>query len=168
MTDTATDAPGETDDAPPPAKASKLPLLIGLVLALAGGGGGFLAVQAGLLGGHETAETGDHDAPEPDPLAPVAFVPLDPVVIALQGTQGREHLRFTAQLEVPPDQAEAVRAILPRIVDVLNGYLRTVDLVDLEDPSALTRLRAQMLRRIQVVAGEGRVNDLLIMEFVLN
>ena len=56
----------------------------------------------------------------------------------------------------------------PRILDVLNGYLRAVEVAELEDPSALVRLRAQMLRRIQVVAGEGRVNDLLISEFVLN
>jgi flagellar FliL protein len=32
----------------------------------------------------------------------------------------------------------------------------------------MARLRAQMLRRIQVVTGEGRVRDLLITEFVLN
>jgi flagellar FliL protein len=89
-------------------------------------------------------------------------------VIALPGRQNREHLRFTAQLEVPPDRVSEVESIRPRIVDVLNGYLRAVDLTDLEDPTALMRLRAQMLRRVQVVAGEGRVNDLLIMEFVLN
>jgi flagellar FliL protein len=29
-------------------------------------------------------------------------------------------------------------------------------------------LRAQMLRRVQIVAGEGRIRDLLIMEFVLS
>ena len=32
----------------------------------------------------------------------------------------------------------------------------------------LVRLRAQMLRRVQMVTGEGRVRDLLITEFVLN
>ena len=33
--------------------------------------------------------------------------------------------------------------------------------------AALTRLRAQMLRRVQIVTGPDNVNDLLIMEFVL-
>jgi len=56
----------------------------------------------------------------------------------------------------------------PRIVDVLNGYLRAVTFAEMADPNALARLRGQMLRRIQVVTGEGRVKDLLIMEFVLN
>jgi flagellar FliL protein len=33
---------------------------------------------------------------------------------------------------------------------------------------ALTRLRGQMLRRVQIVVGKDRVRDLLIMDFVLN
>ncbi len=170
MTDTNVDALADGDDGadPKPKKKSKLPLILGVILALLGGGGGFMAVKMGFVGGgHDQAAEDGHETPVA-PLTPVAFVPLDPVVIALPGSQGREHLRFTAQLEVPPDQVESVQSILPRIVDVLNGYLRAVDLTDLEDPSALMRLRAQMLRRIQVVAGEGRVRDLLIMEFVLN
>ena len=57
---------------------------------------------------------------------------------------------------------------MPRIVDVMNGYLRALDAAELENPAALVRLRAQMLRRIQIVTGEGRVRDLLITEFVLN
>ena len=58
--------------------------------------------------------------------------------------------------------------LLPRILDVLNGYLRAVETADLENPSALVKLRAQMLRRVQIVTGEGRVRDLLVTEFVLN
>ena len=65
--------------------------------------------------------------------------------------------------------AEAdVTKLTPRVMDVLNSYLRAVAVSDLEDPSALVSLRAQMLRRIQLVTGEGRVRDLLIMEFVLS
>ena len=78
------------------------------------------------------------------------------------------HLLFRAEMEVNPDYKSEVTTLLPRVVDVLNGYLRALDISDIEAPSALTRLRAQMLRRVQIVAGPGRVNDLLIMEFVLN
>ena len=48
------------------------------------------------------------------------------------------------------------------------SYLRAIDTASIEDPHAMARLRAQMLRRIQIVVGEGRVRDLLITEFVLN
>lgn len=161
---TATDAA----EAPPP-KKGKLPLILGLVLALAGAGGGFFAVSSGLLGGGATSESGPIDpAPETPPLAPAAFVPLDPVVVNLPVDSGRRFLRFAAQIEVAPESEGEVEAIRPRIADVLNTYLRAVEVADLENPAALTRLRAQMLRRVQVVAGEGRVRDLLVMEFVLD
>ena len=66
------------------------------------------------------------------------------------------------------EELDEVETVLPRVTDVLNSYLRALELDDLRDPLALTRLRAQMLRRIQVVVGKERVRDLLIMEFVLN
>lgn len=158
----------ETEAEEPPKKKSKKGLLVGLVLALLGAGGGFAAVQMGFIGGAAEEEEHADDHIEVAPLPPIAFVPLDPLIISLSGHGSSRHLRFAAQLEVPPDYVAEVEAIKPRIVDVLNGYLRAVETADLEDPGALIRLRAQMLRRIQVVAGEGRVRDLLIMEFVLN
>lgn len=150
-------------------KGSKLPIIIGLALAIAGGGGGFFAAQAGLVGGDSSAAASDaKPKDEAMPTLSVSFVAIDPLVISLPGTGGRDHLRFSAQLEVEPSFVSEVEAIKPRVVDVLNGYLRAVDLAELEDPAALMRLRAQMLRRVQVVVGDGRVKDLLIMEFVLS
>ena len=67
-----------------------------------------------------------------------------------------------------PGKAEAVVAVMPRILDVLNTYLRAVEVSDLEEPASAARLRAQMLRRVQVVTGEGLVKDLLVTEFVMN
>ena len=153
-----------------PKKQSKMPLILGVLFAVLGGAGGYFAVKMGLIGNHAAAEApaqemhGDLLAP----LAPIAFVAFDPLIINMPAESGRQFLRFTAQLEVPPEHLAEVEAIKPRIIDVLNGYLRAVELTDLEDPTVLMRLRAQMLRRIQVVTGEGRVRDLLIMEFVLN
>jgi len=150
-------------------KKSKLPLVIGLVLAILGGAGGFMAVKTGLLFGQASQNSHANSERENLPaLAPVAFVPLDPLIINLPNQSGRQFLRFAAQLEVNPAYQADIEAIKPRIVDVLNGYLRAVEVSDLEDPSALLRLRAQMLRRVQVVTGTDRVRDLLIMEFVLN
>lgn len=149
-------------------KKSKLPLILGLVMLLAGGGGGFMAVQMGIIGGSRDAAHGEEPQEDPEPLPPIAFVPLDPLVISLSAQSRSTHLRFSAQLEVDPQYIADVEAVKPRIIDILNGYLRAVAPADLEDPTALVRLRAQMLRRVQVVAGEGRVRDLLIMEFVLN
>lgn len=153
-----------------PAKGSKMPLVLGLALAIAGGGGGFFAVKSGVFGGSETfGSTASSEKEQAEiPAQTFAFVAIEPLIISLPGNNGRDHLRFAAQLEVDPKYSADVEAVKPRIVDVLNGYLRAVDLAELEDPAALMRLRAQMLRRIQVVTGQGQVKDLLIMEFVLS
>ena len=149
-----------------PKKRSKKPLLIGLLLALVLGGGGFYATFSGLILGSEEEHADENHAP--GPLMGVAFVPLETIVISLAPDSGSEHLRFTAQLEVVDSTAADVTTLTPRILDVINSYLRAIDTASIEDPQAMARLRAQMLRRIQVVTGEGRVRDLLITEFVLN
>lgn len=152
-----------------PKKSSKLPLIIGLVLAIAGGGGGFFAVYSGMLLGGESHEEVVAEEDEPAPGMPdVAFVPIEKMVISLGTHSDNRHLRFKAQLEVPTKYQTDVQTLMPRVVDVLNGYLRALETSDLEDPAMLTKLRAQMLRRVQIVTGQGRVRDLLIMEFVLN
>lgn len=157
-------------------KRSRLPILLGLVLALAGGAGGFYGVYSGLLPLGESASHAPlegHDAKhgeeaiEVSAVPDVDFVPIEPLIISLNNSRGT-HLRFRAQLEVRRAYKAEVEHLLPRVVDVLNGYLRAVDLADLQDNAALVRLRAQMLRRVQVVTGGDRVSDLLIMEFVLN
>lgn len=180
MSDATADAPEEEDA--PQKKPSKLPLIVGLVLALAGGGGGFYAASSGLLpfgggaepagGGHGGGDShdagggGDHAAPMPD--ADTAFVELPQLIISMGSTANLHHLRFRASLEVPLAYAADVTALQPRILDVLNTYLRALEPADIEAPGALIKLRAQILRRLQLVAGEGRVRDLLIMEFVLS
>lgn len=152
-----------------PKKKSKMPLIIGFVLALAGGGGGFFAVQSGLLFSDHAEEDAVADSHEEVAEMPdVVFVPMDPLIINLGKGAQNQYLRFRAELEVSGGYEAEVTTLLPRVMDILNGYLRAVDVHDLENPSALIRLRAQMLRRIQIVTGEGRVKDLLIMEFVLN
>lgn len=161
------DASTNPDEQAAPRKSSKLPLLIGLVLAIAGGAGGFMVVRTGLVGGDRPEAATDDQMPAEE-MPAAAFVPLDPMVINLPPGSDRQYLRFAAQLEVVPSYQAEVEAMRPRVVDVLNGYLRAVEPGDLESPEALNRLRAQMLRRIQVVVGDGRVRDLLIMEFVLN
>lgn len=175
----------ETNAATETKKSSKIPMIAGALLALVGAGGGFYAVQSGLIPLGESAEhaqpAGDHAAAAdqsnfalaaarsgPQDYKNIAFVPIEPLVISLGTAADARHLRFRGQIEAPVAHAAEVEAMMPRIVDVLNSYLRAVQLSDLERPAALVEIRTHMLRRIQIVMGKGRVNDLLVMEFVLN
>lgn len=163
----------ETAETAARAAPSRLPLVIGLVLALAGGGGGFYAAWAGLLpfgGATRAGETGDAPARAESVVdfSDLVYVPIKALVISFaEGGRSRQ-LRFRAELEVPTGEASEVTRVMPRVIDVLNTYLRALRVSDLEESSALPRLRAQMLRRVQAVVGAARVNDLLVMEFVLN
>jgi len=153
-----------------PKKKSKKPLLIGGVLMLLLGGGGFYATYAGLLFGTSTEAEMAYEEPieEPTPMPEVAFIPLEPLTINLASeTGGTRFLRFRAHIEVPKNYEADVTELSPRIVDVINGYLRAINIEQIEDPSALMQIRSHILRRIEIVAGPERINDLLIMEFVI-
>lgn len=161
-----------TADRAKTAAPSRLPLIIGLVLAVAGGSGGFLAVRAGLLpiGNAVVSASPDSalnkdDAPD---FSDMVYVSIEPLVVSYAQDGRSRHLRFRAELEVPDSEAGEVTRLMPRVIDVLNTYLRALRISDLEETTALLRLRAQMLRRVQTVVGHERVNDLLVMEFVLD
>ena len=98
----------------------------------------------------------------------LAFVPIEPMTVSVGGPSVRRHLRFRAELEVDPAGQADIEKLLPRVVDVLNTYLQSLSIAEIEDPSALLTLRSQMRRRIDLVVGGDRVHDLLVMEFVLN
>jgi len=153
-----------------PARRGWRPLLAGVVLAFALGGGAFHAVRSEMVLSdllRPGPETGPARA-EIERMPDVAFIPLEPLRATLpRGETGRQ-LRLEGHLEVPPEHEDEVRRLMPRIMDVMNSYLRAVEMAELRDPAALMRLRAQMLRRIQVVTGEGRVHDLLVTTFLIN
>lgn len=161
MSDDATDEPKKT--------SGGKGLLVALVLFLASAGGGFYAVYSGLLlGGAPSTEADAHTAEAVTDHPQPSFVPLQPLMVTLGRGDSLEALRFEGYLDVRPGTEEAVAVVMPRIMDVLNGYLRAVEIGDLADPSALMTLRAQLLRRIQIVVGDGMVNDLLISKFLLS
>ncbi|MEM0987307.1 MAG: flagellar basal body-associated FliL family protein [Pseudomonadota bacterium] len=165
-----------------PKKKSKGPL-IAIVLALLLGGGAFYGVYSGMVPlpfGNDAPEpemetARDDGAPEPfaeDRAAveadKIAFVPLEEMVISLGPNAQAKHLKVRISIEVNNTEETAVTQLTPRILDVLNTYLRAVDERDLEAPHALARIRAHMLRRVQLVTPQGSVRDVLIQEFILN
>ncbi|GIX15507.1 MAG: flagellar basal body protein FliL [Paracoccaceae bacterium] len=168
MAEEVAEAAADAADAPARKRGGKGPIL-GLIAALLLGAGGFFATYTGLLALPVGNVAPAHrQAPRPDPLGPVSFMPLGDVVISLGARARARHLEMAAELEVAPDHESEVILLKPRILDVVNTYLRAVELSDLEDPAALPRIRGQLLRRIQIVTGEGRVRDLLITRFVLS
>ena len=173
-----TDVPDPTAEEEPPKKKSKA-LLFGLIGAVLLGGGAFYGVYSGMIplpfGGEDKTAVAskDGDGHEEDQFSnpattAAAFVPMDEMVISLGPEAKAKHLKVKVSIEVEPGTETDVQLVSPRIIDVLNTYLRAVDSTDLENPRSMTRMRAHMLRRVRLVAPQGAVRDVLIQEFVLN
>lgn len=163
MADTAARQESDTGQRRPVRPARRL--LLGAILFAATGAAAFQTVRLDLISPDMLA--GKLPFAQGEALDG-AFVALDPIVVNVPAASESAHLRFAAQLEVARGAQDAVLAQMPRILDVLNDYLRALDPERLDERAALMRLRAQMLRRVQVVTGDGAVRDLLITEFVMN
>ena len=164
------DAVEETEEAPPKPSLLKTLIPAGISVIVLG------AVAAGVAfvlpsGSSETAcaDTGDgHAKVKTKSYDDVAFVNLEPLVISLGPNANSDYLKISITLETTGSEIKAVEHLKPKFRDVLNTYLRAVNESDLVEPAAMIRLRAQMLRRIQLIAPHGAVENVLITDFVLN
>jgi len=145
-------------------KSGLRPVLFGLLGALALGGGGFYAVYAGLI----LAPGSNPAAQARDPQDLPTYLAIEQLTLSLASAEAAQHLRLSAHIEVAPGRLTEAEAFRPRFLSVMNTYLRAIEPRDLQDPAALIRLRAQLLRRLQMVAGEDLIKDFLITEFILN
>jgi flagellar FliL protein len=163
----AEDEEPKEDKAPKGGGKGKLLAILALTAGLAGGG--FYATWSGLLGGTSQAaappgEAG-HATYESDGVP--SFLELDPLQVSVGGEGSIRQLRFRAFLQLGAEGASGVDPLTPRILDIFATYLRALPVATLEDPTALIRIRAQLLRRVQLLTGVGAVDDLLIIDFVI-
>ncbi len=184
------------DDAAP--KKKKLPLLFIIVpaaLVVLGGGGGaaFFLMQpkaeaaeddhaAEKKGGHAKAEKkgGGHGAPagEANPALGVisegpdgvTFYTLPDMVVNIQSPDGRPtFLKLKLTLEMKDYAlAEHLQAEMPRMQDMFQGFLRELRPEDLAGSAGSFQLRAEILRRVNLIAAPGKVDAVLIEEMLVN
>lgn len=147
---------------------SRIFLLLSLVLFSLGAGLGYFGISGGLLHwGESQSKTTIHNTTDAG-IPEVAFVPIPSLTITLPQDAKNTHLRFSAQIEVPKEHQSDVEFLIPRIQDLMNGYLCALTTDDIERPGALFEIRLQLFRRIVMVVGLGRANGLLVTEFILN
>ena len=143
----------------------KIGLVVGLpVLLLVGGG--LAAYFTGLLdvffGGDE--EVVEEVVAEPEP---VAFVELPPLTVNLAGDQ-RALLQLTVSLEVPdPAMVPQLEAVMPRIIDNFQVFLRELRVEDLSGSRGTARIKEELLTRVNVAVAPARVDDVLFKEMLI-
>jgi flagellar FliL protein len=114
------------------------------------------------------ADEANAEKPPPPPKTAV-FYSLPGFVVNLPAGAGRtSFLKLTISLELDSAADVApVQAVMPRIVDHVQAYLRELRPDDLKGTTALARLRQEMLDRVTAAAPGAKVNDVLLQELLL-
>jgi flagellar protein FliL len=138
-------------------------------LLLIGGTGGVLYFTglAGKLLGTNKVETAEAAAALPP--KPSVFLDLQDLLVNLNST-GRKasFLKISVSLELE-DQADTARiqAVMPRIIDNFQVYLRELRVEDLRGSGGIYRLREELLARVNAAASPVKVKDVLFKEMLV-
>lgn len=158
----------EADEAPPPAKPSRLKL----VILIAGPLAALLVVVGGLwLTGIWPFSKGgaSHAAEVKAPPRQTAFLELPEMLVNLSAS-GRKtsFLKLSIQLELEsPEEVNKVKTVLPRLVDNFQVYLRELRVEDLKGSAGMYRLREELLGRVNAAAAPVKVVDVLFKEMLV-
>jgi len=140
--------------------------IVAPLLLLGGGGAG--AYFMFFAGKHDDA----HGAgPKEEKKAPklMVFYNLPELLVNLSG-QGRRSsfLKISLSLELEDaNDIPKIEAVLPRIVDAFQTYLRELRPEDLRGSAGLYRLREELLARVNTSAQPAKVNDVLFKEMLI-
>ena len=151
-------------------------LFVALPLLLLGGGGAGV-MFSGLLGDDEETEATSEDGEAgDDDLAAVEEEPRDavfydlPEMLVNLNTAGRQASFLKIQVSLELGDAEAVpqvEAVLPRIVDNFQVYLRELRPDELSGTKGIFRLKEELLVRVNNAVQPTRVYDILFKEILV-
>lgn len=185
---------GEGGDSGGQSKKKLIIIAAALLLLLLGGGGAglyFTGMLDSLLGkgnaegddhaaadenghGTKTAQKkkdkgGDHGGEGGHGEGGIAFLEIPPIIVNLNTEDGTpRYLRLSVQLELEDQEdLHAVEAIMPRVVDQFQTYLRELRVQDLRGSSGMYRIQTELLWRVNRAAAPVEVKDVLFQEFLI-
>lgn len=99
----------------------------------------------------------------------VTFYTLPDLIVNIQSPEGRTtYLKLKLTLEVKDDAvATRLQSEAPRLNDMLQTFLRELRPEDLAGSAGSHQLRAELLRRVNLVAAPGKVDAVLIEEMLV-
>lgn len=154
-----------SNNTPAKPKKSKLGLILIVLGILLAGGGGVAVGYLGLI--PENLLSGEKNKSKLPSIDNTIFINLPAIIIPLGENANAKHLRAIFSVETDPNYKDRIEKLQPRLMDMLNTYLRAVEEKELINPERFQNLQAQMLRRARLVAGEDAVKNLLVQEFIL-
>lgn len=167
---------GEDGGAPAKPKSKKKLFILGGAAAvlILGGVGGYLAFagKSGAAHGEEQAEHGEEagDGHGAATQAKAAFVELPEMTVNLAtvDAQKQRYVRITVALEVDrPEMAEAIKPMMPRVLDSFQTHLRELRPDDIRGSSGAYRLKEELLRRVNTAIAPAKVDAVLFKDIVV-
>ena len=169
MTDATLDGDAADAVAAPARKrlsGKKLVLFVVLpaLLLLAGAGGGAWWFLSSDWSAGPSPEEAKQAA-----AANAVFYELPEMLVNLNsGGKQTNYLRIRIALELEgAEQAAKLEAVLPRIVDHFQVYLRELRIEDLNGSAGMVRLKEELLTRVSAAAPGAKVNDVLFKEMLV-
>src|ERR1700744_2475639 len=134
-----------------------------LVLVLGGGGGAAYF----FLKPHDAKAKVAPAPPLPPPQ--VAFSDVPDILVNIQSNDGTPaYLKLSLSLEMDNDLAKTgMTALMPRLVDQFQSYLRELRLDDLKGSEGVQRLKEELLRRADAAAAPYKVRDVLLKQMII-
>lgn len=192
MAAAAAAAPGDDAEGAAPRKGGKKKLIvllaIPLVLAGAGAGlwfGGILPPLLGMgpkpadtlgkvedgTGGERRAAAGQGAAGAADPKAkpPAVFMEMPEIIANLNaGPRRNSFIKLRPKLELVRAEDEvAIRAAMPRLLDLFQTYLREMRPEELRGSAGTYRLREELIARANIAVAPTRIVDVLFPEMIV-
>lgn len=148
-----------------PGKKIVLFVVLPLLLLIGAAAGLYLSgVMDSLFGGEvETQETASRDT------GPSVYHDMPTMLVNLSSSgQGNSFLKLQVALELSDEAAkERIEAVMPRVVDNFQVYLRELRIEDLQGSAGLQRLREELLLRVNTAVADVEVRDVLFKEMLV-
>jgi len=97
-----------------------------------------------------------------------AFLKVPDLIVNLNGDGQPRYLRLSVQLELANEaDMKAVEAVLPRVIDQFQTYLRELRIQDLRGSKGMYRLQMELLSRVNAAAAPTEVKDVLFQEILI-
>ncbi len=162
-------APAEGEDAEGKKSGGKKKLiLIAVPVLLIGVGAAlwFTGILPGLLGMKKPDPAAEEMAAKPKPPS---FIDLPELIANLNSNAGRPaYVKIVARLEVPKaEDVDKIRAVMPRLQDMMQTYLREMRPDELRGSAGTYRLREELIGRANVAAAPAKISDVLFSQLLI-
>ena len=150
-------------------------IIIGAVLVLVIGGlagawfTGLLDPVVAMFTGEHAEEAAMEGEEGHGAAGSVVYLDLPEILVNLN-TAGRKqsYLKILVSLELQkPEDIPRVEAVMNRIMDTLNVYLRELRIDDLKGSAGMYRVHEELLMRVSTAVAPAQVNDVLFREMLV-